>query len=307
MSLAKQPQLVSVAMITYNHERYVRQAIESIINQKTIYRIELIIGEDCSSDETLAICKEYEQKCPQIVKLLPSNVNLGVTSNLIRTLQACTGEYIALCEGDDYWGDSLKVQKQVDFLSANRDFVASYHQMRVVDEYGNVIRDSKNSFLHNHDLTPEEMISGRVMSLASLCFRNVISSYPEEFSKSPTGDNFLSSLLGTYGKGKYQNEIEPSSYRMHTGGVWSLKNNAHKKMTLLFSYFLMWQYYARIGKPEWAKLLYNKIMLEGFYSNPYQDRSVGWLGTTEIHLVRQIRRVFRLLRKLASSPPKVPK
>lgn len=287
---------VSVAMITYNHEPYIEQAIEGIINQKTTFKIELVIGEDCSDDRTRSICEEYAQKYPDVVRLLPSIVNLGVTPNLIRTLKACSGQYIALCEGDDYWTDMDKLQKQVDFLSVNREFVASYHQVKVVNAEGRLVRKSKNSFLYNHDLKPEEMIRGRVMSLASLCFRNVIEDYPEEFFKSPTGDNFLSSLLGNYGKAKYQVEIEPSAYRMHPGGMWSLQDYNKKKMTLLLSYFWLWQYYARIGKPQYVEEFFKKIVLEGFYSDPFSDWSPKYLAKAELFIIRLTRRLFRLLR-----------
>jgi glycosyltransferase involved in cell wall biosynthesis len=294
MSSISRTQLVSIAMITYNHEPYIKQAIESIIRQKTTFKIELVLGEDCSKDATRSICEQYALQYPSIIKLLPSLANLGVTPNFIRTLKACSGDYIALCEGDDYWTDPLKLQKQVDFLETREDFVASYHAVEVVDTHGNLVRRSKNSFLHNRDLPQEELISGRVMSIVSLCFRNVIRDYPEEFYKSPTGDNFLCSLLGNYGKGKYQVEIDPSAYRMHTGGMWSLQDDTQKKMILLVSFFWLWQYYTRIGKPQYALLFYKKIILESFYSDPFKGYP---LGKVELFVVRSVRRFFRLARR----------
>lgn len=295
-------------MITYNHEPYVRQAIESILQQKTTFKIELVIGEDCSTDSTRFICEEYALSHPDVIKLLPSEKNLGITPNLIRTLLACSGDFIALCEGDDYWTDPLKLQKQVDFLEANPDYVACYHQVMVVDADGNKVQSSKNSFLHNCDLTQEELIMGRVMSTLSLCYRNVITEFPEEFYKSPTGDNFLCSLLGNYGKAKFLKDIKPSAYRMHAGGSWSLQDDDKKKMTLLLSYFWLWQYYARIGKTEYAHGYYRKILLEGFYSNPFRTLVPGLLGRAEWIIVKAIRRGFRLMRNLVgirgSSVPK---
>lgn len=292
------PQLISIGMITYNHELYVRQAIESILQQKTTFKIELVIGEDCSTDSTRSICEEYALSHPEVVKLLPSEKNLGVTPNFIRTLLACSGDFIALCEGDDYWTDPLKLQKQVEFLEANPGYVACFHPVMVVDAAGNPLRSAKNSFIHNRDLSSEELILGRVMSTLSLCYRNVITEFPEEFYKSPTGDNFLSSLLGQYGKAKYLDTIRPSAYRMHAGGAWSLQHESKKKMNLLLSYFWMWQYYSRIGKPEYARGFYRKILLEGFYSNPFSELAPGPLGRAEWATVKIIRRLFRLLRNL---------
>ncbi|MBP7498164.1 MAG: glycosyltransferase, partial [Bacteroidales bacterium] len=110
-----------VCMITYNHEKYIGQAIEGVLLQKCNFSVELIIGEDCSTDKTRKICEEYQQK-NNIIKLLPSEINLGIIPNFIRTLNSCSGKYIAICEGDDYWIDPLKLQKQVDYLENNTDY-----------------------------------------------------------------------------------------------------------------------------------------------------------------------------------------
>ena len=113
---------VSAVMISYNHEPYIKQAIEGVLMQKTAFPIELIIGEDFSSDNTRKICEEYEHLYPDKINLLPTEKNYGMMPNLIRTLNACAGKYIALCEGDDYWTDPLKLQKQVDFLEGNPEY-----------------------------------------------------------------------------------------------------------------------------------------------------------------------------------------
>jgi glycosyltransferase involved in cell wall biosynthesis len=109
-------------MITYNHEDYIAQAIEGVMMQQTTFPIELIIGEDCSTDNTHKICIEYQEKYPDKIRLLLPVSNLGMMKNFITTLNACKGKYIALCEGDDYWIDPLKLQKQVDFLEQNDDY-----------------------------------------------------------------------------------------------------------------------------------------------------------------------------------------
>lgn len=127
------PILVSVCMITYNHESYIRQAIEGVLMQKGNFEIELVIGEDCSPDKTRRICEEYSSRYSNI-RLLPSEKNLGVIPNLIRTLESCTGDYIAFCEGDDYWIDPNKLQKQVDFLNKNNDYGLCYSKAKVYKE-----------------------------------------------------------------------------------------------------------------------------------------------------------------------------
>lgn len=106
---------LSVFVVTYNQEKYIRQCLDSILMQQVDFDYEVVIGEDHGRDNTRAICEEYAEKYPQ-VKLLPLTENLGIARNWQRVLSACKGEYIALCEGDDYWIDDLKLQKQVNLM-----------------------------------------------------------------------------------------------------------------------------------------------------------------------------------------------
>ncbi|MCL2312159.1 MAG: glycosyltransferase, partial [Firmicutes bacterium] len=121
-----------------NHDPYIAQAIEGVLMQKTDFPIELTIGEDCSTDKTREICIKYQQKYPKIIKLLLPENNLGMIQNFLTTVQACSGKYIALCEGDDYWIDPYKLQKQVDFLETNKDYGLVHTNYNVVDENNNV-------------------------------------------------------------------------------------------------------------------------------------------------------------------------
>ena len=113
--------VVSVMMLTYNHEPYIRQAIEGVVAQKTDFEFELIIGEDCSTDKTREICFEYQRKYPDKIRVLWADVNVQkLGGNGRRCLARCRGEFIALCEGDDYWIDSYKLQKQVDVMRSDK-------------------------------------------------------------------------------------------------------------------------------------------------------------------------------------------
>jgi len=111
--------IVSVNMITYNHELYIAKAIEGVVNQKTNFLFELVIGEDCSTDNTKNIVLDYQRKFPHIIKVITSDTNVGMIKNSIRTTLACNGKYVAYCEGDDYWNRTDKLQMQVDFLEKN--------------------------------------------------------------------------------------------------------------------------------------------------------------------------------------------
>jgi len=113
---------VSILTITYNHELFIAQAIDGFLIQETNFDFEIVIGEDCSTDNTRKIIEEYQKKYPTKIKLLPSNTNLGIEANFYRTMQACNGKYIAICDGDDYWTDKNKLQLQVDFLENNKEY-----------------------------------------------------------------------------------------------------------------------------------------------------------------------------------------
>jgi len=117
-ALPKNP-LVSVKMITYNHAPYLAQAIEGVLAQATDFPIDLVIGEDCSTDGTRQIALDYQKKHPGVIRVLVSDRNVGMHENARRTENACRGRYIAICEGDDYWHDPRKLQTQVDFLEKN--------------------------------------------------------------------------------------------------------------------------------------------------------------------------------------------
>lgn len=110
---------ISVAVITYNQEATIRQTLDSILMQKGDFDLELVIGEDCSSDNTLAICQDYAQRYPKQIKLLSGPKNLGITANYFRTLQACTGEYIGDIAGDDYYCDDHALEKQMLYLQSH--------------------------------------------------------------------------------------------------------------------------------------------------------------------------------------------
>lgn len=110
---------ISVAVITYNQQETIGQTLDSILAQKGDFELELVIGEDCSRDNTLAICKQYVEKHPNTIKLLSGPKNLGITANYFRTLQACTGEYIGDIAGDDYYCDDHALEKQMRYLQSH--------------------------------------------------------------------------------------------------------------------------------------------------------------------------------------------
>jgi glycosyltransferase involved in cell wall biosynthesis len=130
--------ILSVAIVTYNHEKYISKCIESIVSQKTNFKFEIVIGEDCSTDKTREIVKWFKGKYPEIISPIYNRENFGKKykpssgrGNYINVLKKCNGKYIAVCEGDDYWIDPLKLQKQIDYLESNHNYSACVHQVAV--------------------------------------------------------------------------------------------------------------------------------------------------------------------------------
>jgi glycosyltransferase involved in cell wall biosynthesis len=118
---------VSIFIVTYNHENYISQCIDSVLSQVTNFDYEIIIGEDCSYDNTLQICLNYQLEHKNI-RLLKSDKNIGLIANWIRSIKACRGKYIAICEGDDFWIDPNKLQIQTDFMDANIRFCDVFYK-----------------------------------------------------------------------------------------------------------------------------------------------------------------------------------
>lgn len=122
--------LVSICCISYNHERFIRKALEGFVNQKTSFPFEIVISDDCSSDGTRAIITEYASKYPEIFRDVSPKENLGVSRNFIHVQKEAKGKYVAFCEGDDYWTDAQKLQKQVDFLESHPDYSVTFHRCK---------------------------------------------------------------------------------------------------------------------------------------------------------------------------------
>ncbi len=222
--------MLSVCMITYNHEKYIAQAIEGVLMQKTKFAFELIIGEDCSNDSTRIICNEYKEKYPGKIKLLLNEKNIGMMPNFIQTLKACKRKYIALCEGDDYWIDPNKLQKQVDFLENNPGYVISFHDSHLV-EIGHVGNFNKTILDGNGiSRTAKDIFLSKIIPTQTAVFKNFINNFPKGFYNVYNGDTYLFCLLSSINgeSAYYHTDISPSVYRIHNIGNWTSLSWAKK-------------------------------------------------------------------------------
>lgn len=136
--------LLSVVFITYNHEPFLREALDSVLNQKVNFAYEIVVGEDCSTDHTRDILVEYKNKYPEKIKLLFREKNFGrPTQNVYETIMECKGKYLAFLEGDDYYTDNSKLQEQVDFLEQHSEYIGVTHTCKVVGKSGEEVFDQE--------------------------------------------------------------------------------------------------------------------------------------------------------------------
>ncbi|HNO49146.1 MAG TPA: glycosyltransferase [Chitinophagales bacterium] len=221
MDIDNQP-LVSISCITYNHELFIRQCLDGFIVQECDFDFEILIHDDASTDGTQEIIKEYQEKYPDIIKPIFQTENQyskGVRGiNPRFNYPRAIGKYIALCEGDDYWTDPLKLQKQVDFLEANEEYIACFHKIRRIRD--NKTIDYFPSFENDKVIYIDDLINNWCLSIATLMFRQ--KALDNNFLKTGyhIGDKILGFNLAKQGLLYYSNEVM-TNYRFHDGGITS--------------------------------------------------------------------------------------
>jgi len=209
---------LSVMMITYNHEQFIAQAIESVLTQRVNFDYEIVIGEDCSTDGTRAIVMDFHRRYPNRIVPLLRNQNLGVMQNLESTLMACRGQYLALLEGDDYWICDEKLQKQIDFLDSKPDCAICCHHVDFLNETGSayfVPRFPGGSY------TIEDLLKGNfIMTCSTVLRRDLVCELPGWLREMKLGDWPMFVIAARHGTIELMSEVM-AVYRVHQGGTWS--------------------------------------------------------------------------------------
>ena len=240
---------ISISCITFNHEKFIRNALDGILMQETTFPVEILIHDDASTDNTSKIIQEYERKYPDIINPIyqsenqySKNIRIGPNFQYPRV----KGKYYAPCEGDDYWIDPYKLQKQVDFLEANLEYVICGHDRRRVDEHNQVI------------LETEKLYGPIKLYTQCVVFR---SAYLEDFSKyiAPKltiGDFPLFLYLSIYGKSKVLDFIG-ACYRVSDSGVWGKKGLEERFERRLPSYDALEIYFKKHNHNKQLRILYS--------------------------------------------------
>lgn len=250
---------LSILCCTYNHEKFIREAIDGFLIQQVGFEYEIVIHDDASTDSTREIIDEYYNNYPNLFKRVYPETNIhSAGGNVLKNaIDACSGEYIAFCEGDDKWMDPYKLKTQVDFLDSNKEFVIVYSDCIPFNDEGPI---KINLHGAKRDLTQNELIESPSIYTLTTCFRNIIE-IPPEVAIARYGDLFMWTLLGQHGKGAYLESTNPPMYRMHKGGMNSMKSRHLKFEMLIATYSAIIMYYRRIGKDGCA-MLFKRLVIK---------------------------------------------
>jgi glycosyltransferase involved in cell wall biosynthesis len=253
---------VSVCVPTFQHEKFIAQMLDSVIMQQTSFDYEIVIGDDGSTDQTPAIIQRYIERHPRLFQAYLHKENQGPAeprefagrNNVLQLLKACRGEYVALCEGDDYWTDPLKLQKQVDFLDANPDFSICHHNVRVIYEDGSPEHLFNSEQQKSVSGIEDILMDNWFMATASWLYRNhfLTTDFAEWHHKAASGDWAVIIQIAKHGKIQYLPEVM-GVYRKHRGGL----SNVHAPTNLFYLTNRM-EMFQNIG--QWLNDEYDEII-----------------------------------------------
>ena len=245
--------------MAYEQESFIDKCLNSILAQNVSFPVEIIVHDDASKDKTPYIASAYAKKFPHIVKVFVQKENQFSKQVKLRPLllKQCRGQYIANCDGDDFWTDLNKLEKQVAFLDQHPEYVMSFHDAVKVNEAGVVLMKNVLTKHAQRDFTKAELrvLKWGVMLFGTIMHRNVEMDFPAEYNLAPNGDNFYPMLLGAFGAAKFQSEVAPLAYLQHSGGMWSLKSNSQQNEMHLRTYLAIAGYFVRIGENKNAQAL----------------------------------------------------
>ena len=294
----KDPKL-SVILITYNHEKYIEKALDSVLSQVTDFPFEIVIGDDCSPDDTKNIIREYRDKYPDIIRIVHREKNTGrPTLNVYETTMKCRGDYLAYLEGDDYWTDSDKLQKQMDFLNEHPEYIACTHSHKMIDDNGNDITDPEilkisDMYKWSGEFTMDDFEKSGFWPghYASVVSKNIYKNKKHDYTILYKSHDFVDDgqiLLFLLMEGKiYRLDDEMSVWRYvkkEGGNSWtsrSMKRNIQKEDILMSMELMKWlekEYSLR----DYAKIKAKKDFETALYLYSSSPSKENWQTVREI-------------------------
>lgn len=233
---------VSVFCITYNHAKFIRDAIEGFLTQETTFPVQIFVHDDASTDGTADIIQEYAGNYPRLfwtVLQKENQYSRGRTDVLVDFLLRQRGEFIAICEGDDYWYDCHKLQIQVEFLEKNPQLACSFHRTKYINESGATLK--KNSFVPDRvefDFRDCLVDLQKKYATSSMVFRTAALAFPKTWYLKSPNDMFLELQLASHGHIGFVDR-NMGAYRKHRGGIWSTLSPTKGVLEMLYRYRLL--------------------------------------------------------------------
>ena len=223
------PFVVSVCVQTYNQEEFISDCLDGILMQEVDFPLEIILGEDDSKDRTREICEHYANKHPQLIRLFLRdrkdviflNGKASGRYNLMENLRQAEGKYIAICEGDDYWTDPLKLQKQVDFLETNPEYGICFHNVEQINILDGIKKDIIPNLESDQDINITSYIESNKTATCSMVFRRLaFFPMPDWFDSIPFGDLGITlNILEKTNKKAWVMSDVMAVYRIHEKGI----------------------------------------------------------------------------------------
>lgn len=280
---------LSILVMTYNQERYIKEALDSIKKQNKDFSYEVLIGDDCSSDSTREILRTYDFSNLDNFKIYYRQCNMGVLHNLLDLCNKAEGEYIILLEGDDYWTDPDKLKKQIDFLDRNEEYIAVAHKCLVVDEFSRPLPYAYSAECYKDEYTIKDYRKGILPGqTATLMYRNIYKSEKIscdlEIVEDYPGDRRIAFLLVANGKIKCWNE-KMSAYRhvVLNGTSYSAtyEEDIRQLRARLEFFRSLYRYSKENGSTELnckvsAQCYYKVLFKDQFRRNPVWSRDTFW-------------------------------
>ncbi|MCC5921162.1 MAG: glycosyltransferase [Cyclobacteriaceae bacterium] len=257
--------LLTVIVTTFNHELFIEKTVNAILNQKTNYSYEVIVADDCSTDNSQLLLRKIYGKS-KYLRLILNNQNLGSQNNFFNAVKLAKGRYIANCDGDDIWNDEYKIQKQLNFMLNDKSVVMTYHNADIIDESNRIIKNSRLSKnFKGHD--DESLILGALVPSSSIM---MIKTDLIRISSIETLSLNLDSLLVAYyaqkGTIKYLSSIKPILYREHVNSMWNTLDERSKLNNRILYYIDLLQIDIKVRQKYTVKHQLIKLYFKSFLS-----------------------------------------
>ena len=256
--------LVSICVITYNHEQFLARALDSILSQEMDFQYEIIIGEDCSQDATRAICEQYKQNYSDVIQLILHEKNVGLIRNYVSIMTAAKGKYIAICSGDDYWCDSMKLKKQVAFLEQNIDYSMCFTNAYEESNFSwEGYQKKQFSNVEDREYKGDQIILDWIIPASSVMIRNGLLDFSFLLKRTFYAEDLVQYLkLNEYGKLRGMSDIT-TTYTRHenaiTSNIISREKTLKKYVVNLLSIDVELNYkYRQIIKKDLSIVYYNE-------------------------------------------------